>query len=442
MKNKNKQVNNEVVNNGLADLVTGTGNIFGSTQLSQTDTIFNNLRFYLISNMRQALSESYCEHAIVKGVVDIPVDDAFRGGVEIKTKQLSPEEIEQLQAIIEDEGVLETISQAVKWTRLYGGGGVVFMTNQKHDTKIIKEQNALKGMEIRAVDMWELFATQQNIDDDTRRLEIKADSDFCYNYYAINLHSSRVLPMKGIIAPAFVRPRLRGWGLSVIEDLVQSINQFFKTKNLTFEVLDEFKLDIFKIKGFNSALITKEGTTKMVQRVALANQQKNFQNAMTMDTEDDHISKQLNFAGISEIMRDIRVQLASDLRIPMTKLFGEASGGFSSGQDSIENYNAMVEGQVRNRAKKTIVEVIKMYSIREFGIEPSDLRVEFKPLRIMSSEQEENIKTSKLNRITTSLDKGICSHAEAKEATNQGNLLGVQVDLTGDTIEDVTTDKA
>lgn len=426
--------NTTQVNNGLSDIIGGgVINMFDATQLSEIDTIFKNNRWYMLSNMRQVLSQVYVEHGIIQTLIDAPVDDAFRGGIEITTKQLDQSDIDSLQATIEEMGLLEHASQAMKWTRLYGGGGIVLMTGQKHDTPIILSQEALKYLQFHAVDMWELFATQQNIDDGAMKLEIKKDPNFCYNYYSLQLHNSRVLPIKGREAPSFIRPRLRGWGFSVVESLVQSINQYFKAKNLSFEVLDEFKLDIFKIKNFNVSLATSSGTEAMLKRVQLANQQKNYQNALTMDSEDDHISKQLNFSGISDVMKEIRMQIASDMRMPMSKLFGIASSGFSSGEDDIEVYNSMVESQVRFKAKKPVTEMVKMACIKEFGFAPSDLKIDFKPLRILSSEQEENVKTQRLNRVKLANDSGLCSGQEAKQSINKDNLISVKVDETTDT---------
>src|ERR1019366_8376640 len=40
---------------------------------------------------------AYCEKGIIKTVCDVPVRDAMRGGVDIKTKQLDGDEIEQLK---------------------------------------------------------------------------------------------------------------------------------------------------------------------------------------------------------------------------------------------------------------------------------------------------------------------------------------------------------
>lgn len=427
MSKKNKKVP-EIVSNGLTDVVMGGAFNPMATQVNQTDSLYINCRTYLISNQRQILSQSYVEHGPLRTLVQLPVDDAFRGGFKIKSSQLDEDEIKALKNHMDSMGDEETAKEAIKWNRLYGGAGIVIMTNQKHDTKL--DVNKLEGMELKAVDMWELFSNIQNIEDDTRKLDIGKKKDFCFNFYGVNLHKSRVLVLKGITAPSFIRPRLRGWGLSIMEHVVSSINQFLKTKNLSFEVLDEFKLDIFKIKGFNQALLSAGGTEKIQKRVQLANMQKNYQNALAIDSEDEHQSKQLNFSGLSEVQKDIRIQLASDLRMPLSKLFGLSATGFNSGEDDIENYNGMIESEIRPIAKKTILEIAKLRCQEVYGMIPDDLEIELCPLRVMSLEQEENIKDKKFNRVVVALEKGLCSLKEAQESINRDNLLGVKVDVT------------
>jgi len=424
-----KKKKNGQVENGLSDVVMGGMTPFSmATQINQTDTFFYNIRTYLISNMRQLLSQMYVEHGIIQALIDTPVEDALRGGFKIKTSMLDEEEITELENYMEECQDIETVKQAFKWMRLYGGGGIIIMTNQKHDKPL--DDKKLDGMELRAVDMWELFSAQQNIDDDTRRLEIGEKSDFCFNYYAINLHKTRVIVLKGKVAPSFIRPRLRGWGFSYVEAVVSSINQFLKSKNLTFEVLDEFKVDIFKIAGLNQALLQKDGTAKVTQRVQLANSQKNFQNAMVLDAQDEHQSKQLTFSGLADVQKEFRIQLASDLRMPLTKLFGLSATGFNSGDDDIENYNGMIESEVRPKIKAALKEVIKLRIKEKYGVDATDLKLELHPLRTLSHEQEENVKDKKFNRVVISLEKGLCSHKEAQEAINREGLLGVKIEAS------------
>lgn len=419
--------------NAVGDIAGGLWSLNpDATPLSGLDSLFNNNRWQLLSNMRQVLSQMYVEHGLIKHLVDVPVEDAFRGGYNIITNQLDSNDIKELEHHLDSAGVNQEISQIAKWNRLFGGAGAVIMTNQDHEKPL--DLNRLNPMEIKAVDMWELFYSLLNVHDEASRLTISGNQDQIFDYYGKKLHSSRALLVKGLVAPSFIRPRLRGWGLSVVESLVQSINQFLKTKNLTYEVLDEFKLDIYKIKGFNQALMSKNGIAKIQQLISVVNANKNYQNAIILDSEDDHQGKQLSFTGLSECQQEIRIQIASDMRMPMTKLFGLSSAGFNSGEDDIEVYNGMVESSVRFPMKPLIINVLKLYCQKLFGFMPDDLDIEYSALRMLSSEQEETVKTAKFNRVIQALEKGLCSTLEAKEAINQGNLLPVQINTEQENI--------
>lgn len=442
-----------MVNNGMSDAILGQGfnpNIYGSSQLSQTDTLFKNNRWYLISNFRQLLSEIYVEHGLIQTVVDVPVDDGMRGGIKIKSKQLSEEQTTQLMIAMDREALLtDVVGQAIKWNRLYGGAGVLMITDQ--DPMVPFDINKVTKdslIAFRAVDMWEMFGDLQNLDGYSPFLQ-ESDFDF-YNYYGERIHASYFMKMKGLTPPSYIRPQLRGWGFSIVESVVRSINQYLKNTDLTFEVLDEFKLDIFKIKNLTTSLLSAEGEQNVRRRTQLANLEKNYHNSLTMDADDDYIQKQLSFAGLAEVMKEIRMQVASDLRMPLTKIFGISAAGFSSGEDDIENYNAMVESQVRQKAKYDILRILEIKSKQLFDFVPTDLEVEFEPLRILSAVQEEECKNHEFNRVLAARTAGEIDSAEFKQCVNKASLLPIQLDITtadlvddeDDAVEDENINKA
>lgn len=424
------------VQNGLTTALLGPGQM-QTTQLSQVDTLFQSNRWYMVSNMRQLLSQIYVEHGIIQTLVDIPVDDAFRGGVDIITSQLDADEIEEVQNKIDREGDIETVAQAQKWNRLFGGGAILIITGQDYK-KEFKVESIKKGDQVafKALDLWELFFSKQNVSDDEEfDLDTTESNLEFYDYYSKSVHKSRVLRLVGLKAPSFVRPRLRGWGFSIIESVIRPVNQYLKATELVFENLDEFKIDIFKIKGLADTLLRAGGEEAIQKRVQLAAQQKNYQNAISMDGDDDYIQKQINFAGLAEVMDGIRKQLASDLRIPMTKLFGTSSAGFNSGEDDIENYNAMVESTVRAKTKFEVQKLVEIRCQQLFGMVPDDLKVEFKPLRVLSSNDEQTVKTSKFNRLLQARQAGEISAIDFKEGVNKEDLLPVKIDVSDETFE-------
>jgi phage-related protein (TIGR01555 family) len=452
-----EQEKQNLVRNGLTDAIMGTqlgvgiggGQNYvqtgiGTAQLSQTDTLYKNLRWYLISNMRQLLSEAFVELGLVQTIVEVPVDDALRGGIEITSEQLDEKEIQDLHAELERNNDLQVIGQAAKWTRLFGGGGVVIITDQDASTPLdldaITEDSPL---EFRAVDMWELFWSKQNTEDYAAAIDqTMVDNVEFYNYYGQKLHHSRVLKMKGQEAPSFVRPRLRGWGTSVVEILIRSINQYLKSNTLGFEVLDEFKLDIYKIKNLTNSLLSPGGEELIRRRVSLANSQKNYQNAITMDSEDDYVQKQLSWSGLAEAMDGIRMQVASDLRMPMSKIFGISAKGFNSGEDDIEVYNGMVESQIRTKIKRDILRVIEIRCQQMFGMIPDDLKVDFMPLRVLSALDEENVKTQKFARLIQAKQAGEITALEFRNACNRDNLLMIQLDTDEQALGEIEDAKA
>ncbi len=424
--------------------IGGGGNNFGfpanqgtpfSAQLSQPTTEFINLRWYLVSNMRQFLSEMYVELGLVQVICDLPVDDALRGGVKIKSQQLEESQIEELKNSMDRDDDINTVGQGAKWTRLYGGGGILCLTDQDPATPLRLDLiTSDSPLEFRAVDMWELFWDKQNTEGYDPSIQ---DTNFeFYDYYGIRVHKSRVMRIKGLTAPSFIRPRLRGWGFSVVEALVRSINQYLKASDLTFEVLDEFKLDIYKIKNLINSLMMPGGQDAVQNRVQQANLMKNFQNAIVMDTEDDYVQKQLSFTGLAETMQQIRMQVASDMRMPLTKIFGISAAGFSSGEDDIDNYNAMVESQVRNKIKYLILRVAEIKCQKLFGFVPDDISLEFHPLKMMSEEQEENVKNSKFGRAIQALQAGGITMEEFRTEINKSKLLDISLEEFGGYMQD------
>lgn len=407
---------------------------FGGPTISQSNTLFYNLRWYLISNLRQLLSQLYVEHGIVQTLIDQPVDDSFRAGFEVKTAQLDADDIEDLIIFEQRNRVIDNLQQAIKWARLYGGGAVLIITDQDPAMPLniaaIREDSPL---EFRAVDMWELYFNRQNTTGD---LDVGgalgANMGDFYDYYGKAVHKSRVYRIIGKEAPAFIRPRLRGWGMSELERLVRSLNQYLKNQDVIFELLDEAKVDVYGIKGFNTALLRADGTAQIAKRVQGANMIKSFNSALTMDVEDTYTQKQINFTGLNDMLMQIRQGIAADLKMPITKLFGISAAGFNSGEDDIENYNSMLESEIRAKNRFTVVDLLQICCQKLFGTTVDDLMITFNPLRILNAKEEEEVKDSQFNRTITGYTSGLISAQEAKKGFNKDSLLPIEVDDTTD----------
>lgn len=419
--------------NGLADLVdqnqffgNGAGSPFASQAIAQPWTFAEGAAYVPFTLNRIALNYGYMTYGLVQDVIDMVVDDAFRGGLKITSPELDEDDLRELAKAMEENGDIEAIKQTMKWARLFGGAGIIGVTDQDPKTAL---RTVPKGGNLKFLDAnrWELLLTTVSLSGTqvTPGGWAAINEEAPYNYYGVTIHPSRVVRVLGKAAPDMVRARLQGWGMSELERCIREINTYIKFQNLLFELVDEAKVDIYSIEQFTASLASAQGTQAIQLRINMANWLKNYKNALILDKEDTYEQKQIAFGGLADIFEEFRISLCAALKIPYNKLFGQSSTGFSSGEDSMENYNAMVEGEVREKCRAIVREVLKLRIEATFGFEP-EFSFEFKPLRVLNTEQEETVNSQRQQRTLDLYDRDLLDGQETMESLHKNGLINVE----------------
>jgi len=414
--------------NSLTELALGIQT--QQNQISQPHTAEANLRRYMISQNRMLLSYLYVEIGICQTLIDQPVDDALNKMPEIVSEQLKPEDVETVKQYIQEHNWFETFKQAEKWKRLYGGSGLFINTPQNPLSELrIDRLNKDTPIELYALDRWEL-CYQVSGEVSVNNLNVgDALTDTPYNIYGQQVHKTRVLQFKGKEAPSILKLQLMGWGMSEVERLLRSLNSFLKNQDVIFELLDEAKVDVYGINGFSEALMTAEGTDRITKQVQLVNQLKSYLNAIVRDKDDEFDQKTMTFAGLSDMHEQNRMAIAADLKMPITKLWGVSAAGFNSGEDDIENYNSMLEAEIRIKSRQNLIMLVKIACQVTLGFIPEDIDLVFPPLRILSAEQEELVKEKQFNRVLQAYSAGLLSEEQFIDAANKANLFPIDIKI-------------
>lgn len=438
-------------NNSLSDLVDSVCNgglgSFPET-MSLPFTLANANNYTPLTLNRILLSYSFMTQGLIQTVIKQPVDDAFRGGFTIKSPELDDDDIAKLMnalkktrkmewknrrdrfstrrmmptaSVVLGNSDLRVAMDTMNWARLFGGSGLIVNTDQDFRSELdVDRINEETPLEFIAADRWELIL---------QALLGDLDNPTPYNYYGLPLHRSRVVKVSGVEAPSFIRTQLQGWGMSEIERCIRPINAFVKFESLIFELLDEAKIDVYKIEGFNDALLTDDGTANTQKRVLLSNRLKSFQSALAMDKNDDYAQKQITWSGLAEIWNQLRINLSSALKIPMNKLFGESATGFGGGEDALENYNAIVES-VRMDAEPVLCEIIDLRCKQLFGFVPDELTVLWKPLKVLNGVEEEEVKEKKQTRTMELFQQRLITGIEASKILRSDGLLQIETEVS------------
>lgn len=367
------------------------------------------------------LNYGYMSYGVVQTLIDEPVDDAFKGGLVINIPEMKAEEVKLLHKAMRKNRDLHAIKQGFKWGRLFGGSGLIIATdqptNEPLDVEAIQPGTPLSFL---PCDRWELTAPRVG----TAGYPIAAP----YVYYGQTIDWSRVIRIKGREAPARIRSLLQGWGMSELERCMRDINSFYKLQTVIFELIDEAKIDVYRLEQLNTLLGTPGGTQTAILRVMFANLLKNYKTAIVMDKEDEYEQKTMAFSGLADMFEQARINLAGATRMPVNKLFGLAATGFASGEDAMENYNALVESDIREPAMPLLDDVIGLRCMQVYGYIP-DFTVEFKPLRIVDPVQEEGIKTSKQNRAAQLRQMDQISGKEMDDVLHKEGLLDIETEV-------------
>lgn len=420
----------KIYRNGLNNVLNNIRNSYmyqPAIQNMVTNDI--NTRNNLLTYNRTNLSYRYATDGIFKTLIQQPIQDAMKGELQIKTDQLDEEEKEDLKDIINKKNIINTVKNLFVWNRLYGGAALIIeVANQDCGDKLrFKDIEEGADVNFYAIDRWELSGSVYETLDQIKEANYY---DKYFYYYSNRINSERLILLKGVEAPSLIRSSLMGWGLSAAEPLIEPSNIYKNTINLIYELMSEAKIDVYKIEGLNQLLATSSQNNDndkiVVDRLEIANRLKNYLNSIALDKEDDFIQKQLNFSGYVEILRELKLDICSAMKIPATKVWGMSASGFSTGEDDIMNYYTMIDGEIRPQLYNVLIKIIKIIAKAEYGILLTDLKVAFDDLVIIKQNDIEQSKQRQYTMFIDMYDKKLLTKKELGEALKQADIYTSQ----------------
>lgn len=383
--------------NGLSQLVQAAA--FRQDNITSIAPLINANQFQIITLQYQTLMYMYSTHGLIQTVIDEPVQDAHRDPVNLLCKTLSPRNLEELEQWATENEVDEPFIDARSWARLFGGSALVLNVSGDPRKPFNPKELERGRFALYPATRWELGGTWRYSD--------------AYNFYGATLDASRVKTMIGKRMPWILERQLSGWGASVIARMAEDFNVFLRGRNALYETINEFKKDVFKMKGYNDQLLTQEGTDSVDRRIAMTSQLATFNNALILDAEDDYVIKHASFGGLADVMRENRMGLVAATRFPVSKLFGEKIAGLGeSTGDDLENYYNMVKAEERKPAKPVKEWIYQLGAQALYGAE-HHVTFEYPPLRETSAKEDVEVKTAKQGLILGQLEAGLIDEGEA-----------------------------
>jgi len=386
---------------GLANLASG----LGTSADKRTGSFYHRCPI-----TPDQIDAAYRTSWLVRKIVDVPALDMTR---ERRDWQAEQADIEKLEGEEKRLKLWAKVRQALILGRL--GGGAIILGVGNEDPALPINARSLKAGALRymhVVSRWRLSIGQIVMDPRSDLFGQPEYFSLGSQNGAVRIHPSRVVVFRGLHIPelGITMSEEQFWGDSVI----QSINDAVKNADTATagfaSLIHEAKVDTVSIPGLIGHVATPEGEALIKKRVEIANLFKSVWNTRILDggtgedgTAEEWDTRQINWAGMPDVMNAFMGFVAGAADIPATRLLGRSPQGMNAtGDGDLTNYYDRIQAQQDSDLRPQL-EQIDQVLIPSAGVtmgEQTKTWFEFPPLTTPTEAEEATTFNTSMDAIT------------------------------------------
>lgn len=323
-----------------------------------------------------SLDAMYQSNWIARAIVDEWAADSVREWRSIKSKD--SEEIERIE---KELCIKQEVQEAIGWSRLYGGAGIVMITNQDLEKPL--NLNAIKKGDLDKVLVFDRH-------DLTPCGEINTHDLLSPNYmrpefYTISggsqrIHNSHIAFFNGAKLPKRQARMNFGWGDSELRRCIEEINDMVSSKGGIAELMQEANIDVITRTGLTDELSTDQDEV-VIKRYELFSLMKSTINMALLDDGEKLDRQTLQLGGVAPILETFMIWIAGASRMPMTKIFGTSASGLNAtGEGDKKNYYDSIRSQQNGSLSVSMRQLDEVLVRSATGSFPDDYDYVWNPL--------------------------------------------------------------
>ena len=312
-------------------------NRYGTNKDSSTQYIFQPDA----AMMDSQLTDLYEGNGLFTKIIDRPAEEAVKKGFDLGIKD--HDVLSFLADKLDELEWEQKASQALKWTRLYGGALMVMVINDGRNIWDPVDWQNVRGIEELRVYERPLVTPDYH--------SVKYGEPQFYTVSSITgtfkVHRSRTLPFRnGVLPENSLNTQYRFWGIPEYYRIKRNLQETYTAHGNGVKLLDRCVQAIYKMKNLSGLLLTDDGENQVLKRLNAIDMARGIINTMIIDADgEDYDYKQMSLSGVREIIDSTCTMLSAVTDIPQTILFGRSPAGMNStGEGDMENFYSMVEG--------------------------------------------------------------------------------------------------
>lgn len=426
---------------------TSKGKVINSTMTADSFTNFaarlgigqqnllsnSSYQYDFLTRNRTQLEAAYRTSWLVGAAVDIPAEDMTRAGISVEST-MPPERIQVFQTAMLDLGIWQSLANAIRWSRLFGGAIAVMLIDGQDMSKPLNIKSVGNGnfKGLLVLDRWLLNPSMGRLITD---LGPNLGKPKMYDLVAsgsglpeMKIHHSRCLRFDGLELPFYQRQYENGWGQSVIERIHDRLVAFDSASMGAAQLAYKAHLRTYSVEGLRDIIASGgEVYGALLKQIDMIRVMQSNEGMTLMDAKDKFEAHQYTFAGMSDILLQFAQQLSGALEIPMVRLFGQSPAGMNAtGESDLRTYYDGVQRTQESRLRASMTTLLHVQYRSQFNEElPKDFNYKFRPLWQLSETEKGELAAKDATAVGEAYDKGIIGQKTAlKELKQSGTVTG------------------
>ena len=349
------------------------------------------------------LEAMYATDGMARKIVDLPAEEMTREWYRVEGDPQGA-----VMANLQQElNVKEVLTDAERWSRLYGGALVVVGANDGGDLEDpLNEASVRELLFLRVYDrnqvtrepIEEINVTDLAGLDSRDPLEPEWYRVTPYGTgHSFRVHRSRVWRFQGAKLPERERQRNDGWGLSELEGCYEALRDWNTVHNATANVVVDFIQSVLSVKGLSDMIAGGEEEV-VSKRLDILDLSRSVLNTMLIDADGEQYTKHASsVAGLADLTDRHTQRLAAITNMPVTKLAGISPGGMNAtGESDIRQWYDELKGQQEDKHVPFLQWLVDLSAGATrgplAGTSPGELRVKANALWQRTDEEEAELR--------------------------------------------------
>ena len=220
----------------------------------------------------------------------------------------------------------------------------------------------------------------------------------------------------GIQAPHTRAVMEQGWGLSVVERLLDRLVAFDTASAGAASLIDKSYLRTIQIKGLRAILGGPEaGVQALARNMDMIRAYQSIEGLTLLDSDDKFETTSYSFAGLDQVLLSFGQQLSGAADIPLTRLFGQSPAGLnSSGESDIKTYYDGILRRQESQLREPLTTLLDIVYRNVYGEPmPPEVSFSFVPLWQLTEQDRANIAAQDAASVTAAYTAGLIDEPTA-----------------------------